>query len=118
MRALLQLGAASGVFVSAISPSFSQLVGALDEGMWPSIAHVLSILFSMNLILFVFNMLPVPPLDGSMAMALMLSDDNARRAQTAMRQPAYAWIGLILAWNLFGDLFHWVFAFVREWVLP
>jgi hypothetical protein len=50
----------------------------------------------MNLILFVFNMLPVPPLDGSVAMGLMLSDENGRRAQNAMRRAAFAWIGLIL----------------------
>lgn len=116
--AAFQWGAASGVFVTTASPSFSQLVGALSEGAWPSIAHVLSILFSMNLILFVFNMLPVPPLDGSMALGLLLTDANARRMQNAMRSPAFAWIGLIVAWNLFGDLFRWVFSFVRAWVLP
>jgi Zn-dependent protease len=113
-----QAGAANGVFVSGVSPQFDQLVGALDGGIWPSVAHVLSILFSMNLILFLFNMMPVPPLDGSMAVALLLSDDNARRAQNAMRRPAFAWIGLLLAWNLFGDLFRWVFGFVYRWVLP
>jgi len=113
-----QAGAAAGVFVSGVSPQFDQLVGALDRGIWPSVAHVLSILFSMNLILFLFNMMPVPPLDGSMAIALLLSDENARRAQNAMRRPAFAWIGLLLAWNLFGDLFRWVFGFVYRWVLP
>lgn len=113
-----QAGAAAGVFVSGTSLQLGQLVGALDSGIWPSVAHVLSILFSMNLILFVFNMLPVPPLDGSMAIALLLSDENARRVQNAMRRPMFAWIGLLLAWNLFGDLFRWVFGFVRAWVLP
>jgi len=113
-----QAGAASGVFVSSASLQFDQLVGALNEGIWPSAAHVLSILFTMNLILFVFNMLPVPPLDGSMAVALLLSDDNARRFQNAMRRPMFALIGLVLAWNLFGDLFRWVFSFVRIWILP
>ncbi len=111
-------GAAGDVFVPAVSPQFAQLVGALDHGVWPSVAHVLSILFSMNLILFVFNMLPVPPLDGSMAIALLFSDENARRAQLAMRRPAFAWIGLLLAWTVFGDLFRWIFGFVYTWLLP
>jgi Zn-dependent protease len=113
-----QAGSALGVFVSTASPQLDQLVGALNQGLWPSAAHVLSILFSMNLILFVLNMLPIPPLDGAMATALMLTDDNARRLQNAMRRPVFAWIGLLLAWNLFGDLFRWVFGFVRVWLLP
>ena len=39
----------------------------------------LSILFSLNLLLFTFNLLPLPPLDGSAILPGFMSDDMARR---------------------------------------
>ena len=59
---------------------------------------MLSWIFTLNLVLFVFNLIPVPPLDGSSAIGLLLSEENARRLQEWMTQPMLAFGGLLLAW--------------------
>ena len=45
--------------------NLSSLVVATEPGYMDIVATILSILFSLNLILFIFNILPMPPLDGS-----------------------------------------------------
>jgi Zn-dependent protease len=61
----------------------------------------LSILFSLNLILFAFNLLPLPPLDGSAILPGFMSDDTARRFHSMLRQPMFSMIGLLAAWRVF-----------------
>jgi len=39
-------------------------------------------LFSLNLLLATFNLLPLPPLDGSAAPALVMHEDSARKLQS------------------------------------
>jgi Zn-dependent protease len=60
---LLRLGLGAGMF-DVGSRSIAHLVQAAAPG-WESVAFVLSVLFTMNLILFVLNIMPVPPLEGS-----------------------------------------------------
>ncbi len=45
-------------------------------------ARTLSMLFSLNLLLATFNLLPLPPLDGSAAPALVMHEDSARKLQS------------------------------------
>src|SRR5512140_2727377 len=63
--ALLRLGVMSGVFYSPPSVGFAPLVGAAAGSSWPTIAFVLSVFFSLNLVLACLNLIPLPPLDGS-----------------------------------------------------
>lgn len=42
-----------------------------------SLGTVLSVFFSLNLLLAVFNLLPLPPLDGSGALPLFMSPEAA-----------------------------------------
>lgn len=114
----LKLGEVAGVFARTASPSFDSIVSALDQGIWPGAAHVLSIVFSMNLILFSFNMLPVPPLDGSTALGLIFDEQTARKVQNMMRTPAFSIAGLLLAWNFFGPVFRYVFVFALNVMFP
>lgn len=114
----LKGGELAGVFARSASPHFDSIVSALDQGVWPGVAHVLSIVFSMNLILFSFNMLPVPPLDGSTALGLFFDENTARRVQNMMRTPAFSIVGLLLAWNFFGPVFRSVFSFALNVMFP
>lgn len=75
-------------------------VSGLDAG-----AAFLSILFVLNLILFLFNLLPLPPMDGSGALPLVMSDRLAIAYRQALRHPAIALAGLLLAWRVFPYLF-------------
>jgi Zn-dependent protease len=68
------------------------------------------ILFSLNLILGAFNLLPVPPLDGSSAVGLILSENMALRFAELTRGPMFSFVGLVIAWRLFDYVVHPLFA--------
>jgi len=98
---LIRAGLLAGLFV------LPEKVRALDEiarasgpGLANGAAVLLSVLFSLNLILLIFNLLPLPPLDGSEIITLFLDDSAAARYRTFMAQPAFQMIGLIVAWRL------------------
>jgi Zn-dependent protease len=77
-----------------------------------------SILFSLNLILLVFNLLPVPPLDGSEIITLFLGESTAQRYRDLMAQPTAQMIGLVLAWNLVGVVLNPVYATALNLLYP
>jgi Zn-dependent protease len=95
----IRLGVAAGFFLPVPLGLF-ELAVAPAGGLTESVILVLSLVFSMNLILFVFNLIPVPPLDGASAIGMLLSDDAGRRLQQFMAQPMLAWGGLLVAWFL------------------
>ena len=95
----LRAGVAAGWFVPMPMSRF-ELAVAPAGGLGESVILVLSWIFSLNLILFVFNLIPVPPLDGSTVLGLFLSESNARRLQEWMAHPVLAFGGLLLAWML------------------
>ena len=89
-----------GVFYAPESITFEQVTAAASPGFANSASVVVSILFSLNLILFVFNLIPLPPLDGSEVLSLFLSDRAAERYAALLRQSGFRVIGLIVAWQL------------------
>jgi len=95
----LRLGVAVGWFVPVPVSSY-ELAVVPGGGVGESVVLVLSVLFSMNLLLFVFNLMPVPPLDGSSAIGLLLSESSARRLQEWMARPMLALGGILLAYLL------------------
>ena len=56
----------------------------------------LFVLFSLNLLLGTFNLLPVPPLDGSTAIVLLMGENTAQRYLEWLRGSSYARLGLIV----------------------
>ena len=74
------------------------------SGYWVSVAVLLSMLFILNLILAVFNLLPVPPLDGSGAVLLFLRQDQVVAYQNLLQHPLMSLVGLLVAWYLFNPL--------------
>jgi Zn-dependent protease len=65
----------------------------------------LSILFFLNLILFFFNLVPLPPLDGSAVLPAFMSNETAARYNTFLHQPMISLLGLLLAWRVFPYVF-------------
>jgi Zn-dependent protease len=77
-----------------------------------AIGALLSILFTLNLILFVFNLLPLPPLDGSGIIPQLLSRERAVTYLNFIETTPFILIGLLVAWKLFDHVFvpvHLVF---------
>jgi Zn-dependent protease len=89
-----------GVFHAPESITFEQVTVAASPGYGNSAAVIVSILFSLNLILLVFNLIPLPPLDGSEVLSLLLSDRAAERYTELMHQRDFRIVGLIVAWQL------------------
>jgi Zn-dependent protease len=65
------------------------------------------------------NMIPVPPLDGSAAILLGLSEETGRRYQQfLMTTQGVGMIGMIVAWQLFDVVFGPVFWTVINVIYP
>jgi Zn-dependent protease len=63
------------------------------------------ILFSLNLLLFAFNLLPMPPLDGSAILPAFMSEELAQRYRELIHQPMFSLLGLLVAWRVFPYLY-------------
>ena len=59
--AAIRMGAAAGLFEPPSAVSFDQVVAASADGIWSGAAFLLSVFFSLNLLLAIFNLIPVPP---------------------------------------------------------
>lgn len=113
----IRLGMLAGALQPPRTLTWTRTVEAAGSGL-EGLATVLSILFSLNLILFVFNLLPLPPMDGSAVIQLVLPDDTARHLQGLLRQPMVGWMGLLIAWQFFGTLFSPVFELSLSLLYP
>lgn len=95
-------GPAGNLLLALLSGIVIRVVGAPEGGL----GMTLLVLFYLNLLLFVFNLLPVPPLDGSAILPMFMSDDMARRYRDFLHQPMFSLLGLLLAWRVFPYLFE------------
>ena len=108
---LMRIGLAMGSFV-ALYPSPAHIVGTVNQGgVADGIATVLSILFSLNILLGFFNLIPFPPLDGYGVLGLFTTHAGAVRLQELrMKMGGFSFLGLVIAWQLFDraypDLFN------------
>jgi Zn-dependent protease len=75
----------------------------------PTFAGVVLItIFSLNLLLGTFNLLPVPPLDGSTGIMLFMSENGAQRYLDWIRGNSFAMAGLLVGLVLFDRIFPYV----------
>jgi Zn-dependent protease len=99
----LRVGLHMGTFV--VDPvDNSHLVSAAngsENGLVAFLGRGLSVLLVLNVILGTFNLLPIPPMDGSSAIAIVLPESWAARFRSAMRSPMFSLLGLLLAWQVF-----------------
>ena len=107
---LVHAGTGFGVFQAPEAMSFTRIVDA-TSGSAESVARFVSILFSLNLLLGTFNLIPVPPLDGHSAVGLVLPEDLFRRWLELVRSPMFSLLGPLIAWRYFDVIFVPVFYF-------
>jgi len=115
---LIHAGMLLDLFAQPQQVTWTQTTVARSPGFATGAAVAVSILFSLNLILLVFNLLPVPPLDGSEVLALVLSESAARRYQELIAQPVAQMVGLILAWRLIAVILDPVFTIALNLLYP
>lgn len=111
-------GIAAGVFGPPLTAHREHVVQALSGGIFEGAAFVLSCFFYMNLVLFAFNLIPIPPMDGAGALALVLPGDLGERFASSMRSPLLALLGIYVAWKVFPALFGPLFALALSALYP
>ena len=115
---IIRVGMLMGYFSAPETITFSNVTEAGELGWANSIAVLTSIMFTLNLVLFVFNLLPVPPLDGSCLMPLFLSDANAYKYKAFISQPGIMIVGLVIAWQCFDYIFEPIRLFAINLLYP
>ena len=101
--AVLRVGWHQGWWHSGGQPHFAEnLFGAL---------------FSLNLLLGTFNLLPLAPLDGSTAIMLFMGETSAQRYLDWLRGNSYGLLGLVVALFAFPYIYGPIRAFVTEMLL-
>lgn len=114
----IRAGMAAGVFQAPEAIRFDHLVEATSGGLAASVALLLSVAFTLNLLLLVFNLIPFPPLDGASAIGLFFSDAGARRVQGLLRSPRLGLVGLLLAWLAMPRIFGPIHRFAIQLLYP
>jgi Zn-dependent protease len=104
---LLRLGLAAGYFEAPRGAVEFHRVVEAGPGLAAGLAAALSIAFSLNLLLGVFNLIPLPPLDGSSVVQLVMGEAAARRYQEFLAEQRFlALVGLLAAWKLGGQFLY------------
>ena len=97
---LMHIGIAYGIFVLDGNPLVTSTQGVFLEGA----GLFLSVLFVLNVILGVFNLLPVPPLDGYSVLGLLMPERVFLKLLEFARSPGFSFLGIILAYQIFPQI--------------
>ena len=124
--ALLALAAiwimlAAGYLVAPDRAGFYQIVApaAGDASLLGTpLAHALSMTLTLNVILAVFNLIPMPPLDGSGVLAGFLPESMADRYREFLAAPGARLVGMLVIWFGFSRLIGPIFGAILRVVHP
>jgi len=115
---LMRLGCEWNFLRTPIQFGFERVVESSqpDSVLGTYAATMLSLVFSLNLLLGVFNLLPLPPLDGSQIPLLFLRSNALERYWVFVHQPSFVWLGIFVAWRVMdqidGPLFFYALKFL------
>ncbi|MDD5459604.1 MAG: hypothetical protein PHF37_09465 [Phycisphaerae bacterium] len=115
---IIRIGVSMGFFYAPESINFTHITAAKQAGLLNSMATMVSILFALNLLLFFFNLLPLPPLDGSGLVPLFLRGEALVKYKQLISHPTYQLVGLVIAWQLFGFIYSPIFTFTLNLLYP
>ena len=114
---LIHLGMAFHFFSPPFEISFSHVVDG-GSALSQVAASFVGIAFSLNLLLCAFNLLPLPPLDGSGILMFFVSEESAEKFMQFMHHPTLRMVGLLMAWQLFKVIFPPVQTFAVHLLYP
>jgi Zn-dependent protease len=89
----MHIGVALGVFIPVSPLAVTSLSGDLLEGF----AFFVGVLLKLNVLLGVFNLIPMPPLDGYSVLGLFLPEDKFLKFLEFVRTPFFSLIGFLVA---------------------
>jgi Zn-dependent protease len=105
------------MLVAAVALRVGWNQGWLHRGSGSFAETLVLALFSMNLLLGTFNLLPVTPLDGSKAIMLFMGERRAQRYLDWLRGNSYGILGLVIAIFAFRYVYGPIRAFATEVLL-
>jgi Zn-dependent protease len=111
MRALL----AAHVFQYAAPGSSTLYVEAVAGGARSplnALALALGVMLKLNVVLCLFNLIPFPPLDGAGVLSGFFPKSFGSLYERMRQTPAFEFLGLLLAWQIFPHLARPAFALV------
>jgi Zn-dependent protease len=114
---LLKVGLGAGWFVAPDRVRFEHLV-ELPDGGSTFAGELLSIFLVLNVVLAVFNLLPLPPLDGGAILEYFLPPRMAAQLGELSRTPMFQILGLVVAWQVFPMIARPVFSLVLTALHP
>jgi Zn-dependent protease len=107
---VIRVGYSAGWFHAPERISFGHVAGTELGGAWPGFALMLGVFYCENVLLCAFNLLPLPPLDGSGALPLVMRPETSRSYQQFIwSNPMLGFLGMFLAWKLFAVIFPTIF---------
>ena len=104
----IRVGIESGYFGVPTGGISLDTLAVAPEGVARGLALFSSVLFSINIILGSFNLIPLPPLDGYAIVPLVLND-RMRDKWFGLFSGGSALLGLIVAFVVFGSIMPPVF---------
>jgi Zn-dependent protease len=112
----------AGIFVAPQQVTFSRLVEpgpqVAESSLLVPAATLLSVALHLNVLLFLFNLLPLPPLDGSGVVGGLLPSSAGRLMDLLRSNPMLSMLGLIVAWQISGHLFSPVLSILLSILHP
>lgn len=115
----VHVGIGIGLFSAPEFARFTQIVDPASPGFAEGLAKFLSLLFSLNILLGAFNLIPFPPLDGFNAVCILMTDSAARRfIALGASIRGYSIIGLLVSWRIFESIYGPIFAFAFKALYP
>jgi Zn-dependent protease len=116
---LIHAGMLMRMFEAPDRVNFTHITVATAPGAAEGFATFVSVLFSLNLLLGCFNLLPLPPLDGFGAVGLLVGERASERFhQLATQMRGFSMIGLLIAWKIFDPLFDPIFSLSLKALYP
>ncbi len=103
------------MLIAAIGLRVGWSQGWLHRGSFAE--SLIGAMFSLNLLLGTFNLLPVTPLDGSTAIMLVMGETRAQRYLDWLRGNSYGILGLVVAVFAFRYVYGPIEAFATEVLL-
>lgn len=99
---LMYLGVQAGVFQPGFGRAFDHII--VGEGLWGAVAMTLSVLLFLNVLLGLFNLLPIPPLDGAAVLEGLFPSSIGQFYQRLRGYPLAGLIGFIVILNFGGRI--------------
>jgi Zn-dependent protease len=114
----LRAGLTAGLFIAPERAAFHALVADAATGDPNLLGTVLSVFLVLNVFIALFNLLPLPPLDGFSVVSIFLPEAHAAKWRALQSNPMMSMAGLVIAWRVFPFITDPLFTMLLKVVHP